>query len=270
MPPTADYISFYTLMMKFRTEYATRRFQGFLDPSRRVVMLGSCFTDNIGARIRDAQWPVTVNPCGTLFNPLSIARILTLACMDPETRRSQVDTRLFEHDGLWRSWDFSTLFASPTREECLRKCMDALSALRTGLEEASALILTLGTAWIYHLSDDDTPVSNCHKMPERIFTRRLETAETLSASLLRAIGRLKGIAPRDLKIILTLSPVRHLRDGLAGNSLSKATLRIAIETLCSTPAQVPSSSPDSTTGEFRIDYFPAYEIRMYDLRDYRF
>lgn len=246
--------------MQFRTEYTTRRLQGFLDPSRRVVMLGSCFTDNIGTRILDSRWPATVNPCGTLFNPLSIARVLELACKDIDERREALEKRLFEYDGLWRSWDLSTLFAASTRTDCMAKCMQAVADLRSGLEEADALIVTLGTAWIYRLEESGEPVANCHKMPERIFRRHLETPETLSRAVADSINKARTIAPDGLKVIFTVSPVRHLRDGMAGNSLSKAILRMTVAALTSSADEtVPSS-----------DYFPAYEILMDDLRDYRF
>ncbi len=236
--------------MKFRTEYIpSPADKGLLSPEHPLALIGSCFSDDIGARAEAAGWEVTANPCGTLFNPFSIARAVTLACSDDD---SELARRLFEHDGRWRSWDFSTLFSAAQKEDCLTLCARAAQKLRRAISVSQCLIVTLGTAWIYRLADGE-PVANCHKMPEKHFTRSLagvdETVEVLS----EMAREVKGLNP-DIKIILTLSPVRHLRDGMAGNSLSKATLRLAIHEM-------------ERRGSL---YFPAFEILTDDLRDYRF
>lgn len=239
-------------MMKFRTEYTPVPDPGLtLDPGTGVVLMGSCFTDNIGGMMRGCGWPVTVNPCGTLFNPLSIGELVMMAASEPDVRRERVERRLFEADGRWRSWDFPTRFSHPDRESCAALCMDALDTLGRGLREGSALIVTFGSAWIYR--HEGEPVANCHKQPERIFSRSLASPDMLAEAWRGVRVALERLNP-ELRVIFTVSPVRHIRDGLEGNSLSKATLRLLAASLESEGAC----------------YFPAYEILTDDLRDYRF
>ncbi|MDE7160758.1 MAG: GSCFA domain-containing protein [Muribaculaceae bacterium] len=236
--------------MKFRTEYHPSPVdRGVLTPERPMVLMGSCFSDNIGTRATQAGWEVYVNPCGTLFNPFSIARVVRLACTQD---RQDMERRLFEHDGRWRSWDFSTLFSAPERRDCNERCCEALGRLREGLARAQAIIVTLGTAWIYRLADGEA-VANCHKMPDRNFMRSLGSVEEITDALTRLSDNVRRFNP-DIRIIFTLSPVRHLRDGMAGNSLSKSTLRLSI-------AEMEKRG---------CLYFPAFEIMTDDLRDYRF
>lgn len=238
--------------MKFRTEYTAEKMQGVLDPGRPVVFIGSCFSDNIGGRMAESGWQTTVNPCGTLFNPFSIARCLRLAAMPDDVLETELGRRIFEADGLWRSWDFSTLFADRDRGGCLAKCREAAVRLRSAVAEAQAVIVTAGTARIYRFEEE--PVANCHKQPEHLFTRVLETTDRCAVQLREAAADVAALNP-EARLILTLSPVRHLRDGMAGNNLSKATLRLAMEELVA----------DGTAL-----YFPAFEILTDDLRDYRF
>lgn len=236
--------------MKFRTEYLpSDSDRGLLTPEKPLLLMGSCFSDNIGARATEAGWETYANPCGTLFNPFSIARAVNLACTED---REEFDRRLFFHDSRWRSWDFSTLFSDPEREECRIRCMDALCRLRHGLMHSQALVVTLGTAWIYRLADGE-PVTNCHKMPEQTFIRSLAGVEETLNVLTEMIETVRRVNP-DMTIIFTVSPVRHLRDGMAGNSLSKSVLRLAIAEM----------------EQRRCHYFPAFEIMTDDLRDYRF
>ena len=245
-------------MMRFRTEYSPHPAALRLDPRRPVVLVGSCFSDNIGARMREAMWDATVNPCGTLFNPASMARAVSLALMtDPAP---ELEKTLFcATDGgtdIWRSWDFPTKFFGLTREECLSRCAAACAELREALMRADALLLTFGTAWVYTLADEPgRVVANCHKLPAARFLRRRMGVEEIEEMWSATAGALRALRP-DVKMILTVSPVRHLRDGFEGNSLSKATLRLACDALC---ADMPLT-----------DYFPASEILTDDLRDYRF
>ena len=236
--------------MKFRTEYLpSPSDRGLLTPDKPLLFVGSCFSDNIGARAEKAGWETIVNPCGTLFNPFSIARAVKLACTDDQ---EDIERRMFLHDGRWRSWDFSTLFSDPEQEACRTRCTLALRRLRQGLVNSQALLVTLGTARIYRLADGE-PVANCHKMPERTFVRSLAGVEEIVAVLTEMTDTVRKVNP-DITVIFTLSPVRHLRDGMAGNSLSKSVLRLAIAEM----------------EKRQCRYFPAFEIMTDDLRDYRF
>ncbi len=219
--------------MIFRTEYRARRQPLTLSPERTVVLMGSCFSDRIGAAMRRCGWDACVNPCGTLFNPFSIASHLLS------------DDYSIEPEGF--SFDFPTLFESP---EAMR---EARAALRSNLSRAQALIVTFGTAIVYE--KDGRVVANCHKQPAAHFSRRMLSPEEIAARWSAVIAALRKENP-ELAIVLTVSPVRHVREGFEENSASKATLLLACRQLCA-----------SLPGVF---YFPSFEIVTDDLRDYRF
>ncbi|MBQ1185864.1 MAG: GSCFA domain-containing protein, partial [Muribaculaceae bacterium] len=237
--------------MEFTTKVQLNK-PGFeLSPQGQMLMMGSCFTDNIGARFRDAMWPVAVNPCGVQFNPASICRVLQRALSDCP----MVETELVERDGLWHSWLFDSHFSSADKTEVLRNVNDALTQTRNALAQSSVIILTLGTSWVYRLVGTPDVVSNCHKFPSSEFERYRLTVDEVAAMLVQTIASIREINP-EVRIIFTVSPIRHFKDGAHQNMLSKSTLLLAIDQVC----QVVD----------RVDYFPAYEIVMDELRDYRF
>ena len=222
-----------------------------LSPQGQMLMMGSCFTDNIGARFRDAMWPVAVNPCGVQFNPASICRVLQRALSDC----SMVEDELAERDGLWHSWLFDSHFSSTDKAEAIRNVNDALTQTRNALTQSSVIILTLGTSWVYRLVGTPDVVSNCHKFPSSQFERYRLTVDEVAAMLVQTVASIREINP-EVRIIFTVSPIRHFKDGAHQNMLSKSTLLLAIDQVC--------QAVD------RVDYFPAYEIVMDELRDYRF
>lgn len=231
--------------MEFRTAYNPRKSSIGLSPERPVLLMGSCFTDAIGERMRRGMWPVCVNPCGTLFNPLSIARLVDMALSDEQPE-------LFEAEGLWRSWNFPATFACVSRREALASMRKALAGLREAVVNSQAAIFTLGSALVYSLVKNGSPVANCHKMPSAMFCRELWSVAGLADVLRRCIAAMRRYNP-GVHVILTVSPVRHVREGFHDNALSKATLLLACREL-----------------EGECDYFPAFEILNDDLRDYRF
>lgn len=236
--------------MNFRTEYKPQPSQDPLDPKRAVTLLGSCFADNIGGAMRRAFWDARVNPCGTLFNPASVAEALRLAASaDP---RERIERSLAARGDVWVSLLFDSSFAALSREECLQKCLAGAEALRKGIADSQALFITLGTCWIYRCEEfpemKGETAANCHKFPARMFRReRLGVAEC--TELIEEAERLARSINPEIRIIYTVSPVRHLRDDFHENTISKSTLILA--------------TADR-------EYFPAYEIMMDDLRDYRF
>ena len=237
--------------MEFTTKVQLNK-PGFeLSPQGQMLMMGSCFTDNIGARFRDAMWPVAVNPCGVQFNPASICRVLQRALSDCP----MVETELVERDGLWHSWLFDSHFSSADKAEVIRNVNDALTQTRNALTQSSVIILTLGTSWVYRLVGTPDVVSNCHKFPSSQFERYRLTVDEVAAMLVQTIVSIREINP-EVRIIFTVSPIRHFKDGAHQNMLSKSTLLLAIDQVC--------QAVD------RVDYFPAYEIVMDELRDYRF
>ena len=218
----------------------------------RVVMMGSCFAENIGRKLEENKFSVDINPFGTLYNPASVAEGLRML-LRPEYF---TPGDLFQHEGIYHSFTHHSRFSAPSEEECLGHINSRLSESSDFLRKATRLVITLGTAFVYRLKSDGRIVSNCHKLPEKMFDRqRLSTQEIVEdwKPLLLALWEQNPA----LKILFTVSPIRHWKDGAHENQLSKATLLLATDAL---QKDYPG----------RIAYFPAYEILMDELRDYRF
>lgn len=232
--------------MKFRTEIEITSLGVKIGYENRVLALGSCFAAHIARKLAGAKFRVAENPSGILFNPLSIAAaIRSYADPAPVTRGE------LGFDGeVWHHFGFHGDFSAPTADEALQKMNAARQAGADALRTADRIVLTFGTAWVYERQGE--AVANCHRRPAAEFTRRrLGVDEIVTAFADLMAGPLGG-----REVILTVSPVRHLGDSLAGNAVSKAALRLAAEELA-------ERFPD-------VHYFPAYEILNDDLRDYRF
>lgn len=225
-----------------------------LDPDREVMLLGSCFADNITRRMVRCRWDA-VNPFGVLFNPLSIATAVNLAFSSDDETRQSIENSLFECDGIRHSWLFDSGMSARDKEVSESRITEALTLFRSRIGKSEALFVTFGTAWCYFLNSTGAVVANCHKQPQSLFTRRRIAIEEIVTVWELLLEKLHEINPA-LQVIFTVSPVRHLKDGFVENTRSKATLILAVEELCK-----------------RFDfcrYFPAYEIVNDDLRDYRF
>lgn len=232
--------------MKFRTEIEIAPLGTKIGYENRILVLGSCFAEHIAERLAQAKFRVTANPSGILFNPLSIAAALRSYAAESPVRHSELG-----FDGeLWFHYGFHGSFSAPEAGEALAAMNAARQTGAEALHAADRIMLTFGTAWVYE--HDGAVVANCHRQPAAEFTRRrLSVDEIVTAFADLIAGPLGG-----KEVILTVSPVRHLGDSLAGNAVSKATLRLAAEELA-------ERYPD-------VHYFPAYEILNDDLRDYRF
>lgn len=222
-----------------------------LDYATRMMLVGSCFTENMGEKLKYFRFPVEVNPCGIVYNPLSVAATLDLLI---EGRYFTVDD-LLQNEGKWVSLSHHGSFSDSDAGQCLVKINSRIKEAAAFLKQTDVLIITWGTAWVYYYRKDGCLVANCHKLPATDFQRsRLEIGDIVAAySLL--LERLFALRP-GLKVLLTVSPIRHWKDGAHGNQLSKATLLLAVEQLVERFTQV--------------TYFPSYEIVMDELRDYRF
>ena len=209
----------------------------------QILMLGSCFADSVGEQMLQRGLHVTVNPFGTLYNPLSIAQALTMI-ETPE---------LIEYEGLWHSMSHHGSFSRPTREEAEQAVRSSIETMQRALNEATVVIVTFGTAWVYEMNGEI--VGNCHKLPESSFLRRRLSADEIVQTWQAIIAKYP-----DKHWLFTVSPIRHIKDGLHENQLSKATLLQAVEQL------VQNSYPSPATRR----YFPSYEIMLDELRDYRF
>lgn len=216
-----------------------------------VMFIGSCFASSIGSRMETGHMPVMINPSGTVFNPVSVSNTIDTIISGKEFNRED----LTFHDGTWFSFYHYTDFSSDDPQKVLDKINRKSKLAFDFLKNAGFLFITLGTARIYRLKENGMIVSNCHKMPSAQFTAELLTVSEIVTLLQRQLDRLHALFPR-LKIIFTISPVRHWKDGAHGNQVSKSTLILAVEELL-------NYSPS-------LKYFPAYELLMDDLRDYRF
>ncbi|MFP4164273.1 MAG: GSCFA domain-containing protein [Chitinispirillaceae bacterium] len=238
-------------MELFRTVIPCPEMPKPLTHSDSILMLGSCFAENIGSYLEENLFGVVVNPTGILYNPQSLSSAL-IRILEGKTY-SKDD--LFFHEGLWRSFDHHSRFSTPDREETLERINSGLSIGHEQSRKLDVLVITLGTAFAYKKADSGRIVSNCHKLPGSRFHRELASISTIVSSLGNALDMILQIRP-SLRIIATTSPVRHMRDNPHENSVSKAHLISSLHELQSRYSS--------------IFYFPSYEILIDELRDYRF
>ena len=224
-----------------------------IDHNSRIVMLGSCFAENIGKKLIECGFNVVMNPMGILYNPISIHSALERIIEG----REFTEDELFYHNGLWASFIHHGSFSHSDKNEALRMMNKRLLEAHEQLKNATHLIITFGSAEVYE--KDGYVVSNCHKLPARQFTHRLlsinEITDIYCPPVLggRAVGG--GGQHSSLLTIFTISPVRYLGEGAHHGQINKSTLLLATEQICK---------------ETGADYFPSYEIMMDELRDYRY
>jgi hypothetical protein len=235
----------------FRTELTITPATGQLPRTARVLTMGSCFADSIGARLATHKVETRVNPFGTIFQPLALARLLRAAAGE------EVDWQqhLVQARGRWQSYDLHGSVGADSPVELLQYIQEAVRQTGEFLRNTDLVLLTLGTAWAYRLRETGELVSNCHKQPADLFVRELLTPDEIINALAETHAYLRRINP-DLRFVLTVSPVRHLKDTLPLNSVSKSVLRVATHIVS-----------DLLPG---VAYFPAFELLTDDLRDYRF
>lgn len=217
-----------------------------------ILLMGSCFAENIGALLSDAKFQLELNPFGILYNPLSISSALR----EIATKKEYMEKDLFAYRGLWHSPMHHGFFSASTPEETLQHINMRLQQAHQTLQKLDWLMLTFGTAYIYEQKETGKVVSNCHKLPENSFNRRLLPVDEIVDEYTSLITGLAARNP-NLKILFTVSPIRHIRDGMHANQLSKSTLLLAIDRLQQLFPQ-------------HVFYFPSYEIVLDELRDYRF
>lgn len=213
--------------------------------------MGSCFADAIGKRMKELKFSVCHNPFGVVYNPLSMAANLELLINKENFR----DEDLSFYNELWFSFSHYTLFSDIDKKKCLEKINKCFSDAREFIRKSDVLVITLGTSWVYEQKETGKVVANCHKIPASQFNRFFASSEVSARRLKEAIQSIKRVNS-SLKVIFTVSPVRHWKDGAIDNQRSKAALILAI-------AQIQQELEG-------IFYFPAYEIFMDELRDYRF
>jgi hypothetical protein len=214
------------------------------------LLCGSCFADRVGQKLLRSRCNATVNPCGMAFDPLSLARHIDQAL----TEKIPEDHELVYCDGLWHSLQHHGSFSSASKSETIDTITAGVKAMREALQNADVIIFTFGTAWYTALSENEQAITNAHKIPSEKFIKKLATVNQITASFSRIIPLIRLQNPK-AKFMITVSPVRYLRDGIEGNMRSKARLIESAHQICESLEQV--------------YYFPAYEIVMDELRDYR-
>lgn len=238
--------------MKFRTEIEP------IDPGfninlhDNIMTVGSCFSEIIGNRLSENKLNCLCNPFGTVFNPSSIFKLLRHSLS-----KQPVYRHLFAEnaDGDWSHFDFHSKFSAASRQHLEDELLSIYDTVFQALRSSKVLIITLGTANVYELKSNNQVVANCHKQPQKLFNRRLLTLKEVQRDFQQFYDLLRMVNSK-IKIIFTVSPVRHTRDGLTNNSISKSILRTACHL-------IEQDNPN-------VSYFPSYEIMMDDLRDYRF
>ena len=237
--------------MKFRTELNIEPSACKIACSDPVMMIGSCFASSMGMQFEAGNFPVMINPSGTVFNPVSVCN--TLNTIAEKRKYGEVD--LINYKGNWISLDHYTDFSSHNMGEILKKINNRAFEAGEFIAGARFLFITFGTARVYRWKESGKIVSNCHKIPGNNFIHELLTPGDIISLWQKQLDKLQLLYP-SLKIVFTISPVRHWKDGAHGNQVSKSVLFLAVEELLKHPS--------------RPSYFPAYELLMDDLRDYRF
>ena len=223
-----------------------------IDYSSKLMFFGSCFAENISRFFVDAKFNCLVNPTGIIYNPLSIRQMVKNV-----VNQNVYDEHDFFFDGNnYCSYDFHGAYSRGTLQEAVALANNCMAEARTFLQDVDVVFITLGTAYVYFLADHPAqPVCNCHKQKPDTFIRRLVSVDEVVEALSDIVSKLSSLNSK-LKIIFTVSPIRHLRDGAHGNRLSKSTLHLGIEQVLQ---------------KFNCcEYFPSYEILEDELRDYRF
>lgn len=246
-------------MLKLQTPVTDLECRVGISYKDRIMMLGSCFSDSIGRQLADFGFDVCVNPFGTLYNPVSILQSIEMLA-GSRMFGTEDCVQIGAGDGRWCSFSHHTSFARASEEEFLADANEALAAARERFVSCNKIIITLGTAWCFRNIASGTVVSNCLKRPAAEFVReRLSSAEVTET-----LRRIAELCPGK-QFIFTVSPIRHFKDGAHGNQISKSALLLGIDDfLCSCPVDL------SMDPFYPADYFPAYEIMMDELRDYRF
>lgn len=247
--------------MKLHTKISLKPEENQIDYSSKILLVGSCFSENIGGKFDFFKFQNLQNPFGVIFNPASIEKLVVRAIEN----NSFSEENIFQHNGIWKCFEAHSELASLDKNEFLQKLNTALQNLREALFSATHIIFTFGTAWVYRHLGASAPLShpknqivaNCHKLPQQNFKKELLSIEEISQSLQNISNKILDVNP-NATIINTVSPVRHIKDGFIENSLSKAHLISAIHQSLSLRAQS------------RSFYFPSFEIMMDELRDYRF
>lgn len=249
--------------MKLQTEIPLNPEANQIDYSSKILLLGSCFSENIGGKFDYFKFQNLQNPFGVIFNPVSIEKLVLRAIDDVPFS----DEDIFQQNEIWKCFEVHSDLSSLDKAECLKKLNSALKDLKEALFSSTHIIVTYGTSWVYRHTERDKIVANCHKVPQSNFKKELLSIQEISESLTSISDKIIEINPK-VSIITTVSPVRHIKDGFIENSLSKAHLISGIHNFINSKSSIVNRQ--SKILNLKSYYFPSYEIMMDELRDYRF
>lgn len=237
--------------MELKTTIEIKPTEEKIHPHDRITSIGSCFADHIGSRFEEMKMDILSNPYGIIYNPISQMRLIKAALNEEDLNEDHI----IENRDIYNHLDAHSIFGKKNLIELKEGIREATSKLKDYLETSKVLILTLGTAWVYRYEKTHQIIANCHKLPSQNFQKELLELDDIVNEVTTTLKELKQKNPA-IRIILTVSPVRHIKDGIPENSLSKAILRLAVHKI--------KKAIEKTY------YFPAFELMMDDLRDYRF
>lgn len=239
------------MKMNFRTDIQLKKEENQIDYASKLLLIGSCFSENISKKLAYFKFDVASNPFGILFNPKAIETIIE------NSLREKVYTEkdVFLLNERWHCFDVHSDLSAVDKKVLIFNLNNAIKSTNQRIHESTHIIITLGTSWTYRFTETNAIVGNCHKVPQKKFLKELLSVDEISASL-KNISNLISKVNTKATIVFTVSPVRHLKDGFVENSLSKAHLITAIHQVKAKKNQ--------------LSYFPSFEIMMDDLRDYRF
>ena len=238
--------------MNFTTKIPIQKYEHAITYDSKIMLLGSCFAESMGKKFEYFKFHTTTNPFGILFNPIALAKIVERSVQ----KEYFTENDIFFHNELWHCFEAHSELSHSDKNTLLTALNELIDATHQQLTEATHLIITFGTAWVYRNVETSEVVANCHKVPQKQFSKELLSPEIIAQSIESILFTISVLNP-NCNCIFTVSPVRHLKDGVVENNLSKAHL---IAALHKTITQYSSS----------INYFPSYEIMMDELRDYRF
>jgi hypothetical protein len=237
--------------MQFSTKIPIEKTNSVIDYNSKIMSLGSCFAENIGAKFDYFKFQNTTNPFGIIFNPVSIEKLVDRIVNKIEFTEKDI----FFHNDLWHCYEVHSELSNPNKEEFLQTLNSNLSDSFQAISNATNLIITYGTSWVYRNKTSENIVANCHKVPQNQFDKEILSVEIIQKAIQHTIDLVQKINP-NCNFIFTNSPVRHIKDGFVQNQRSKAHLITALHSaICNLPF---------------ANYFPSYEIMMDELRDYRF
>ena len=246
--------------MQFTTKIPIQKSSFPIDYDSKILLLGSCFAENMGEKFDYFKFQTTINPFGIIFNPVSLEKLIRRSV----EKRKFTENDIFFHNDLWHCFEVHSELSNSDKDVFLESLNDLIRSTNKQLSDSTHIIITLGTSWVYQNIASNEIVANCHKVLQKQFTKELLSILQIEESLESIISLVHSVNP-NCKFIFTVSPVRHIKDGFVENTLSKAHLIAAIHSVLNRKF---STSLELTT-QNNI-YFPAYEIMMDELRDYRF